>query len=168
MQVMILLYTLIIYVFIVGVLAPVVIPHLSTRKRCIPKKLPDGVVRVLDQIKLVAVDDYDFAYKTYEYVTGRFSGGRLEALVFIHKTFNKDPFTQKDGFMHCMGQNFILRSMLIASGRFSDSDIRLVNMPFNFFIHQYLQIKIGKKWFNVDPWAKSIGIPFGAKVNIFN
>ena len=65
--------------------------------------------------------------------------------------------------MLCTQQNYVLRLLLVKSGKFKDSEIRIKwTLVAYISPHQYLQVKVGKgNWVNVDMWGSSKGVPFG-------
>ncbi len=68
----------------------------------------------------------------------------------------------ESGFMHCTNINYVLRTLLIKSGHFADDDIQ-IKWTIVWYIspHQYLRIKTGDKYVNVDVWGYVYGIKYG-------
>jgi len=66
------------------------------------------------------------------------------------------------GHMHCQSLNYLIRILLIKSGKFKDSDItfKLTN-TYYLTIHQYMIVEVGKKNIFVDPWYYRYGLEFG-------
>ena len=129
-----------------------VVPYLEFRKKPVPTTIPTELTEVIDRLNNESTNDEDFLYKSYDYVVSKYYGNHHKSITMFWKAF-QNPFKQKDGFMHCMGQNIILRTMLIKSGRFRDEDIELKITGISGFIHQYLLVSIGDCVMKVDPWS---------------
>lgn len=72
------------------------------------------------------------------------------------------------GYAHCNTQNYLLYLLLLASNLFSPVDIRIQTVFCNFFIHQYLQVRINGSWINVDPAGGTIrGLPIGRHISLW-
>jgi hypothetical protein len=153
------------YVLIVWILLPLVVPNLGVRRK-VPGELPEYWREVLNGLQATVGSDKEFLMGVYNAVTTRHHGGRMETVTKCWKAF-QDPLLQEPGFMHCTGLNFLVRALLIRSGRFSAQDIRVVTVPFNFFIHQYLRVRADGVWYDIDPWALHTGTPFGKKKSWF-
>jgi len=50
---------------------------------------------------------------------------------------------------------------LVKSGWFEDKDIQVKVTILNFFTHQYLKVKVGEKWIDVDSHESYKGVPLG-------
>jgi len=57
----------------------------------------------------------------------------------------------RKGFAHCMVFNYALFVLLAGSKYFKAEDIKPVVIFYNFFIHQYLKVRVGDKWIYADP-----------------
>ena len=161
-----LLFLILIYIFIVWIVTRMVVPHLGFFKESVPENIPEEFAKVIQDLHTQATDNYDFLKKSYEYVTGLYSGSRMRTITNFWVAF-ENPILHKAGFMPCTGQNFLLRVMLIKSGRFQNEDIKVKNVPLNLFIHQYLKVKVGNDWIDVDPWSDFLGMKLGQKSAIF-
>ena len=75
-------------------------------------------------------------------------------------------FDKTPGFLPCTGQNYLLRTMLVKSGRFQESDIQIKVVPLNLSVHQYLKVKVGDSFVDADPWSCFLGVPLGKKSSI--
>ena len=153
---MIALYIISGYLFFVFVFLRLITPNLGFRVSPVPEKIPEHLEKVIQDLNSRASDDEDYLFKTYEYVTKRFVGNRPKTVTQFWKAF-QDPLKQKDGFLHCMGQNFILRTMLIKSGRFREQDVKVKTEALHIFIHQYLLVHIGDCKMQIDPWKHFLG-----------
>ena len=59
---------------------------------------------------------------------------------------------------HCTNLNYVLRVLLLKSGKFSEEDIKLKYTWINLSPHQYLKVNVGGRWVNADPWAGTKGM----------
>lgn len=156
------LYLFVGYLVFVWVVARLTVPHLGFGEDRVPDTLPEDWNARVVELSEAAADDADFLKRAYEFVVRKYSGSRLQTITRFWRAF-EDPFQQPPGFMHCTGQNFILRTLLIKSGRFAETDVQVKVVPLNFFIHQYLLVRVDGKWIDVDPWSSFLGVPLGEK-----
>jgi hypothetical protein len=159
---MVYLWAILAYFLIIWVGLRLMIPHLGFRKSPLPVKLPAEFADVIKRINAEASDDLDFLKRSYEYVTSRYRGSRIRTLANFWVVF-ENPIDHAPGFLPCTSQNFILRTMLVKSGRFTEDDIEVKIIPLNVFIHQYLCVRVGGRWIDVDPWSAFRGKPLGTK-----
>ena len=156
------LYIALGYVTVFWVLARLVVPHFGFTKKSLPSRLPESFSEIIEQINAESKDAFEFLKKSYDFITSRYQGSRMKTVTNFWVAF-ENPLNHKPGFMPCTGQNYLLRVMLIESGRFKDSDIELRVVPLNLCIHQYLRVKVAGKIIDVDPWSAFLGVPFGKK-----
>jgi len=144
------------------------IPNLC-KKEPIPKKLPlemESEVKKLKKIK----SKLAVLKEAYKFVSGNF-GKYCKIylnLLKLPRLYKKDVSSiwdykySDDPFLHCTQLNYLIRVLLIKSKKFKEKDIGLVNIfQWPPFIHQYLIIKIDKKFIDVDVWYSKLGIAFG-------
>ncbi len=160
------LILLAIYIVFIYLFSRLVIPFLGFKKTKIPLEISSEFEEVINKINKKSKTDYDFLKNSYDFVVSKYSGQRLETIIKFKYIF-KNPFEFKSRFMPCTLQNHLLRTILIKSGRFSDDNIKLVIVPFNLIIHQYLKVRIDDRWINVDPWSNHLGVPFGKRSFLF-
>ncbi len=159
---MTLLYILVAYIGIVWILARILVPHLGFSRQPLPTVLPESIQKKIDQFNTEATDDADFLSKAYGYVTATYQGSRVRTITNFLRAF-ENPIDHVPGFMHCTGQNYLLRLILVKNGRFQESDIRIKVVPLNLFIHQYLEVRVSERWVDVDPWSAFLNVPMGKK-----
>jgi hypothetical protein len=100
----------------------------------------------------------------YDFLCCKYKGERLKTIMKIYELFYFDleVLWKKSGFLHCTNINKILEHLLISSGHFKKSDIKKRwTLIWYLSPHQFLQIKVGEEWVNVDVWAANFGVPFG-------
>ncbi len=145
------------------------IPNMKTKKP-IPKKLPEELNNIVKKVS--SKKTKEGAIKTaYEEITKKYKSGNVKSLNRMLSIFNYniDYLANKANYINCTNMNYILRIILIKSGKLKDKDIKLrikwVNL---YFPHQYLEIKINKKkHIYLDPWAKRYGIKYGNYLKSF-
>jgi len=102
--------------------------------------------------------------QAYYLLTARYHGQRLKTYLFAYRIFEKkrEKILKRKGFLHCTSLNFLLRELLLESGKFSQRDIR-TKWTLTWWIspHQYLEVRTEDGWQVVDCWGKKYGIPYG-------
>lgn len=154
------------YLVLVWGMSRIIVPNLGFRKRALPDLLPENFAQILKRLDLESLDNLDFLQHSYAYIIAQYNGSRIQTITKFWRAY-KNPLTQKPGFMHCTNQNYLLRLMLVKSGRFIESDIKVRIVPLNLFIHQYLEVRIGAQWIVVDPWSAFLKVPFGKHAFLF-
>ncbi len=155
-----------VYIFFIAIGTRFFVPHLGFEKSVLPKNIPDNLQEKINELNRISKDNYDYLKNAYEFLISKYHGDRVKTLTRFWYLFG-DPFRFQSGFIPCTVFNYFLRIMLVRSGRFQEKSIRLVVVPFNLIIHQYLKIKINDKWINVDPWSKTLGISFSKRSFLF-
>lgn len=160
------MYFIFIYFFFVFVLVRVFVPHLGFTRKPIPENIPVELLKVINSYNQLAKSNFEFLELAYGYVTENFTGSRIQTVTHWQKAF-EDVYTQRPGFLPCTGQNYLLRTMLIKSGRFTESDTAIKVVPLNFFIHQYLLVTVEESVVKVDPWSHFLGKNLGEVTEFF-
>lgn len=109
--------------------------------------------------------------KTYEILSTKYRGYRIKTYTRLFDIFERDieKLWNKEGFLHCTNINYLMRVLLMRSGCFTEDDIRIRwTQIWLISPHQYLQVRIGNKWIDVDIWARAYGIPFGDHAHGFH
>jgi len=161
--------TIAIYTILVFIISRLLIPHLGFRKSKLPKTLPISLRLAINKLKLKSKDKKDYLKNTYTYLTKKYHGKRntvLKKPKLLFETNIKNIWKIK-GFIPCHTFVQLIRLFLVRSRLFKEKDIRIRHTFFNFNIHQYLEVRVKKKWHKVDPWAKFIGVKFGDYARLF-
>lgn len=151
------------YFFTMFILAPLFVPNLGW-KRKINEKLPVPLIRDMEQIgrKYVSREEVARAVVAYQL---KFVYSKLANLYSNLDTVFDSSFSllwKRKRSLHCHQQNAVLRNLLLATGRFKDSEIRLKLSVCYVQIHQYVVVNLHKgKSIKVDPYAMSIGFDYG-------
>ncbi len=124
--------------------------------------------KTIDYLKKRSKNKQEFLKKSFVFITKKFHGGRKYAVLKVHESWKPlSSIWDKGGFANCMWMNYMLRVFLITSGFFTEEDIKIKHTFINFNIHQYLKVKVGKRWIYIDAWAKVYGLKFGEKPPYF-
>jgi hypothetical protein len=150
------------YFIMVWVITRLVVPHFGFRKDQIPSNIPTELNDKINELNKSSKNNREFLENTYNYITNIYFGNRTKTITQFWRAFG-NIFDKAPGFLPCTGQNYLLRTILIKSGRFSEDDIETKIVPLNLFIHQYLKIRIDNQWIDVDPWSHFIGKRIGEK-----
>lgn len=107
----------------------------------------------------------------YDALSKKYRGYRLLTLLRLDRLFitRVDTLWQKNGFLHCNHMNYLLRTLLVASGKFMPEAIESKWTQIWFFSpHQYLVITLeGGEEVEVDLWGRAYGISFGSHAHGF-
>lgn len=139
-------------------------------KRPIPDNSPKALKSVIKKVSKEKTKE--LALKTaYKELSKEYWGGNINTisrfLDFFH--YRIKELVKKKGFLHCTNLDYLLRFILIKSGKFAEEDIFLsIQWIGGWFPHQYLTVKVSKnKTINVDLWGKRYGIKFGYHIEKF-
>ncbi len=160
------LIILIAYLLFVFVILRLFVPNLGFKKSPLTSSIPEDLENQIKKMNMQAKDDLDFLRQTYEYITGRYYGRRVETILMFWYAF-ETVLEYKPGYLPCTSLNYLIRIFLIKSGRFTEDDIKIKTVPLNLFIHQYLEVKVNGEWIFIDPWSAHLGIPFGKHSFLF-
>lgn len=145
-------------------------------KTPIPNKLPKQMQETINELK-TSLDKEDCLRRAYEILIAKYRSQRIKTYTKLFNVFSNDidKMWSQTGFLHCTNMNYLMRTLLIKSGFFNDSDIALKwTMVWYISPHQYIQVNMGmspnallsrnsqnNKKINIDIWGKSYGIKFG-------
>lgn len=108
----------------------------------------------------------------YDYVTTHYESGRVSTILRLFELYSTslEDLWHRKGFMHCTNQNYLLALLLVRSGFYTESDIKLKWTLIGFYSpHQYLKVRVAdNQWIEVDCWARHYGIGFGGHAHGFN
>lgn len=163
------LLIVLIYFFFMFVLSQIFVPHLGW-KRPVEKKLPENLKKDLKRIGASYNKKEDLLKAVVNYMVvekGLYGKPRQVFRRFSYLFESKfDKLWNGDGFLHCHQHNFVLRSLLLETGKFSEEDIVPIITNCIFNIHQYTEINISddensKKIIKIDTFAFSSGYKYG-------
>ena len=94
----------------------------------------------------------------FKYVTKKYLSEEEQVkLIIVPKWFYNNPeeLLKKSQFLPCCVQNLIVRTLLVNTRQFKNSDIKSIAMiTKKLTAHQYLTVKIDKQKYKVDPYFK--------------
>lgn len=163
---MVFVYALFLYFVIVFVGIPLLVPFYSYSNTDPDPIVPSDFLKIIEKINMESKSNLDYLHKSYDYLTNKYYGSRIGFLYDIKASFS-NIFSKKNGLLPCNIFNELLKIMLIKSGRFTNSGVKRKIVFLNFFIHQYLSVKVGDKWIIVDPTYSNMGIKFGNRAIFF-
>lgn len=165
---MIYYYIIAVYILLVFVLSRFIIPHLGFKEEKVPETIPASMLEKINEIKNQVNTKEHFLNLAYNYLGSRFRSERFNTFLKLNYLFKSvDAVWQLDGYMPCTINNFLLKIFLVKSGWFNEKDVRRQHVFVNFVPHQYLQVKIGDKWLDVDVGEKQRGLPIGKHLKYF-
>lgn len=140
------------------------IPNLFV-KQAIPQKLPPILQKEVDQIAHVPTQELA-AQAAFDFVTSRWGGNRLGLIRYFPRLFQTNIFKiiSTSGYMHCTTMNFLVRILLVKSGRFTDTNVHLkLTHTWYAVPHQYLTLHFDSgRELVLDPWNFQFGIRYGS------
>jgi len=137
--------------------------------RKIPEKIPRDMQIAIKKINKKNLSDLQFLKKAFELVNKRYTSIPMGFITYPFRLFDKNinSIWRKTGFQPCDNQSYVLKVLLIKSKRFNEKDIKIIfNTYYVFWPHQYLKIKAGNKWYDVDLWGIDRKIKFGGHFGI--
>ena len=145
------------------------IPNLFSKKP-IPEKIPDSMQKVVDVLKRCRSKE-ECVRKAYDSMHEHFQGKKWATWIKFWEIFTWDPniLWPQGGFVHCTNMSYLLRVLLVKSGKFKDDEIILKNaVVYYYHPHRYLKIDVGDKVIDVDVWGSYFGVSFGDYAHGFN
>jgi hypothetical protein len=139
-------------------------------KSPIPQHIDQSITKVVAELKKNTTPE-SYLKGAYDYITTHYESGRLNTFLRLFDLYapGLTNLWRRKGFMHCTNQNFLLAVLLVRSGFFTDSDIKLKWTLISYYSpHEYLKVKVGNHWVEVDCWARQYGVGFGKHAYGFN
>lgn len=158
------------YFFLVFVALRLIVPFMGFRRWAPPQTISPSIQQEANTLLAGHSDQASFLEAAYAAISTRWWAGRLQTLRYAPLAFrtNLEQVWNAPGYAHCNTQNYLLYTLLLASRLFSPADIRARTVFLNFFIHQYLQVRINGKWVDADPAGATIrGLPLGTHISLF-
>ncbi|MCL5008881.1 MAG: hypothetical protein M1400_00890 [Patescibacteria group bacterium] len=162
------------YFFIVFVLLRLVAPFMGFGGFKAPAAVPDEMQKAIKDLESKAASQQAYLQAVYDLVLEKtlhqWQHTRFKAGTRIYRMTVRDLkeiwSTQK--FIYCGPINFAVFTLLVKSRYFTEQDIRVRHVFLNFVPHQYLQVRIGEKWVDVDPAGAGIrNQPLGTHASFF-
>ncbi len=124
--------------------------------------LPSEMQETINKLK-ESKNKEDCLKHSYEILIKKYKGHRVQTYAKLFGIFSNDivKFWDKQGFLHCTNINYVMRTLLVRSGFFTDDEIKIKwTLVWYTSPHQYLQIKIDNSDINIDIWSYAYGIKY--------
>jgi hypothetical protein len=147
------------YFFVVFFVLRLVVPFMGFSEPEVPKQIPDEMVQMIKTWEAQASKPEDFLQNVFEFVRKNWWSDRFKTILKFPLAFRSDinQIWHERGYAHCTTANYVLFVLLVNSKFFKPGEIRFRQVFLNFFIHQYLQVRVGDRWLDVDPGGSNIG-----------
>ncbi len=139
-------------------------------KTPLPKTCPHEINSIILQLQKLQTKE-QYLKGAYDFITNRYESRRLDTVFKVFELYSTslESLWNREGFMHCTNQNYLLAILLVRSGLFAESDIKLQWALVDLCPHQYLKIKLhDERWVEVDCWGRHYGVGFGNHAHGFN
>jgi hypothetical protein len=140
-------------------------PYLKQSNVIARENLPEGMRILADELVTRSSQEEALRF-AYDTLTQKYRGYRTLTFLRLDRLCitSMETLWNIRGFLHCHHINYLLRTLLLASGQFQVENIE-ARWTGVWFIspHQYLIVTLnnGQK-IEVDVWARAYGIPFGS------
>jgi len=168
------LVVVVVYLFLVFVVARLVAPFYGFKPWQPPINLPSEIKETIVILENKSHDQASYLQEVYNLVLDKtlhqWHHTRFKAGTRINRGFIKDllEIWQTRDFVYCTAINYTAYVLLTGSRFFKASDIKTKVVFLNFVAHQYLQVKAGGKWIDFDPAGSGIrNKPLGTHASIF-
>lgn len=150
------------YSFCIYIASRFLVPFMSFSGFKAPAKIPEEIKAAILDLELRATSERTYLEAAYELVLDKtlhqWHHTRFAAATHLHRAFVKDLgeiwLTKK--FLYCTAINYLLFTLLVGSKYFKTEDVKVRHVFVNFFIHQYLKVKVNGGWVDVDPAGTGI------------
>ncbi len=135
----------------------------------IPTKLDSKTKKAIQSLNKIK-GKRKFVRACFNHVDKMFSSEErkiLRGYLAAIKVYKPSQLIKKRDYDSCSVQNLYLEILLIKSRRFKREEIRKKYSFVNFVLHKYLQVKLGNKWLDLDPWGYDVGVAFGKHASGF-
>jgi len=141
-----------------------IVPYLG--KTRLPSKIPEDLAKTIKKLKRKT--KLETAKAVYKFLTTKYHGGRHSTLYRWDLIWMKDlgKLWSKSGYMACNQLSWLYYLMLRKAG-FSEKEARLRLTWLNLNVHEYVELNINGKRYEVDVWAATFGWKFGTRPKIF-
>ena len=144
-----------VYFFLTFAVAPLVLPHM--RKVRVPERIPGEMQAVIDRLSTENPSQIQFIRAVLDEVRRRHFVSKRQHFAHPWILFRKDIKEiwekQRGDRQACHVLNFLVKAMLVKSGRFTDKQVIGHLTFFHWNIHQYLTVATDRGLVYVDPWG---------------
>lgn len=144
-----------IYILLTFVAAPLVLPHMLHVR--VPDDIPADMQATIDRLSRQNPDQTAFIRAVLDEVRSRHFVSKRQHFTHPSILFRKDITEiwekQRGDRQACHVLNFIVKAMLVKSGRFTDEQVVGRMTFYHMNIHQYLTVATDRGIVYVDPWG---------------
>ncbi|MDE2311661.1 MAG: hypothetical protein KGJ93_01030 [Patescibacteria group bacterium] len=159
---------LVFYIFLVYVASRFVVPFMGWAGFKPATDVPPELQPVIQDLENKTFDQYTYLQAVFDLIMQKnfkqWNHTRFQAAIRLPRAFVKDlsEIWNTQDFIYCTGMNYLAAALLVNGKYFKPQDIKVRHVFVNFFIHQYLQVRVGEKWVDFDPAGTGIrGKPLG-------
>lgn len=160
------------YIVTMFILSQIFIPHLGIKQKPI-EKLPEEIQREINKITKKSKTRKELLKKIVNFQMSKKKSSMMMILDSFLTLFESEfDAIWNMPYIHCHHQTYILRELLLKTGKFKDEDLKLKLTTCYLEIHQYLKVNISetpekKEYIYVDPFAISLGYKIGEILPFF-
>ncbi len=145
-----------VYLVLEFAIAPFVVPHMWRVR--VPSRIPEDLRKTAEKISREHPDDQlTFLRAVLDEVKLRYRVGWMQHYRYPRNIFRKDIEKiwneQRGGQQLCHVFSFIIKTMLVASGRFRDEEVTGHMTMHHLNIHHYLSVATDRGIVYVDGWG---------------
>lgn len=162
---MLVVYIIFGYLFVMFVLTRLFVPYLGFWREPLPKSLPAGFLNTIRRLKARNRSPESFARAAYALLIRKYFGSHIFTILRLDLVFSRDiaRMWKRSGYLPCNQQNWLLYAALIKSGLFAPEEVRFrITITKVGFIHQYMQVRLNKKWVLSILGVLSLVCPLGS------
>ena len=166
----IILIIIAVYFLIVFVGLRLVVPFMGFTKPKLPEIIPEEIKNKILELESASTNQMEYLQGAYAFIAFRWQAGRMNTVFYAPLAFRKNLLSiwNRSGYAHCNTQNYLLYVLLAGSKFFKPEDITFHCIFFNFFIHQYITVKVADAWVAADPAGATIrNAPLGTHIKYF-
>ncbi len=151
-----------------------VVPFMGFVQYPPPTIIPQDIRTAITALENKSTSQLQYLQAVYELVLDKtmhqWRHTRFKAAIRFPRAWVTDlsEIWQTGDFVYCTAINFVIYAMLCNSKFFKPQDVKVRHVFVNFFIHQYLQVRVGNEWVDVDPAGAGIrGFGLGRHLSFF-
>ncbi len=157
-----------VYIFLVYIASRLVVPFMEFGGFKPATKVPEEIKAAIIDLELRSTNQRSYLETVFELVMEKnyrqWNHTRFNAIAHLHRAFvkNLSEIWETKDFIYCTAINYLVAALLVNSKYFKPEDIQVRHVFVNMFIHQYLKVRVGGNWVDVDPAGTGIrGKPLG-------
>ncbi len=150
------------YFLLVFVGFRLIIPFMGFRQYSPPTNVPPEIQKAIYELENKSYDQMSYLQAAYALIMEKnqrqWKHTRLYAALRPYRAFITDilQLWNTNEFIYCTSMNFLFYTLLANSKFFKASDVKLKHTFANMIIHQYMKVRVGDKWIDVDPTGTGI------------